>query len=53
MYRWRKWFAWYPVIMRRTYDEKVWLEFVERRYDKFLDWQYRPKTALDLPGEPR
>jgi hypothetical protein len=26
--QWHRWFAWYPV---RIGDERVWLEFVERR----------------------
>jgi len=25
---WRRWFAWYPVVID---DEWVWLEYVERR----------------------
>lgn len=47
---WHRWFAWYPVIVKRSVqaDLWVWLEWVERRQAADWDetparffWQYR------------
>jgi len=49
IHRWRKWFAWYPVTIQVDraaggpfkYNLRFWLEMVERRYDEYMNWEYR------------
>jgi hypothetical protein len=42
---WHYWFAWYPVEISPYGYEKVWLQFVECRYqlrdDGWSFWEYR------------
>jgi hypothetical protein len=49
--QWHSWFAWYPVVIG---DQKVWLEFVERKgeehaaYDSsWIQYEYKFPDPLD------
>jgi hypothetical protein len=35
--QWKKFFAWYPVVLEKE-KKRVWLEWVERKYDYHSDW---------------
>ena len=36
---WNRWFAWYPIVIN---DERVWLEYVERKLTfESWAWQFR------------
>lgn len=47
-YPFKKWFAWKPIDLYGT-SIKVWLEFVERRYNKSLGgwYEYRDIACKD------
>ena len=37
--QWHRWFAWHPVEL---VDKRVaWLEYVERKFNGYFDWDYR------------
>ena len=53
LYKWERWFAWYPVIIKKDTNKEnditVWLEFVERYF--YYRWGDEPTYDYRLIDE--
>jgi hypothetical protein len=38
--QWRRWFAWHPIWLNDGKGTRVWLEWVERRAEAYVDDEY-------------
>lgn len=50
--QWRKWFAWYPVVV---FEQLVWLEVIERRFSETFcgeRWLYRAIATTSTSNAP-